>query len=55
MSRSPARLTDRKPRAATARSTGARRDPPRLAKVELELRDGRYLLAYSRATTSDHA
>jgi len=56
VSRSPARLTDRKPRAATARSTAARRDRPEgLKKVELELRDGRYLLAYSRATTGDDA
>jgi len=38
------------------RSTGARRDsPPGLNKVELELRDGRYLLAYSRATPGDDA
>ncbi|HEY5034420.1 MAG TPA: hypothetical protein VIJ30_04790 [Candidatus Dormibacteraeota bacterium] len=56
MSRSPARLTDRKPRATAARSTAARQDRRAgLAKVELELRDGRYLLAYSRATPGDHA
>jgi hypothetical protein len=26
-----------------------------LAKVQVELRDGRYLLAYSRLTTADNA
>jgi len=26
-----------------------------MTKVELELRDGRYLLAYSRDTGADHA
>jgi hypothetical protein len=56
VSRSPARLTDRKPRATAARPVAARRsDPAGLAKVELELRDGRYLLAYSRNNAGDHA
>ena len=56
MSKSPARLTDRKPRATVARSTPARTNRPvGMSKVELELRDGRYLLAYSRDTGADHA
>jgi hypothetical protein len=34
----------------------ARRDrPASLTRVELELPDGRYLLAYSRATPGDNA
>jgi hypothetical protein len=56
VSRSPARLTDRKPRVTATRPVAARRsDPAGLTKVELELRDGRYLLAYSRESTGDHA
>jgi hypothetical protein len=56
VSRSPARLADRKARATAARPVAARRsDRAGLAKVELELRDGRYLLAYSRDNTSDRA
>jgi hypothetical protein len=56
VSRSPARLTDRKPRATAARPVAARRkDQASLVKLELELRDGRYLLAYSRDTTGEHA
>jgi hypothetical protein len=56
MSRSPARLTDRKPRATAARPVAARRgDLAGLTRVELELRDGRYLLAYSRDKAGDHA
>ncbi|HEX3506822.1 MAG TPA: hypothetical protein VHW94_00380 [Candidatus Dormibacteraeota bacterium] len=56
MSRSPARPPDRKTRASAARPRATRREPPSgLSKVQLELRDGRYLLAYSRATSGDHA
>lgn len=56
MSRSPARLADRKPRATHARSAATRpKRPLRLRKAELELRDGRYLLAYSRATVGADA
>ena len=56
MSRSPARLTDRKPRATAARAAGARREASAgLTKVELELPDGRYLVAYSRNNTGDRA
>lgn len=54
MSRSAARLSSRKPQASVERSAAARRErPARLSKVELELRDGRYLLAYSRAADDD--
>jgi hypothetical protein len=56
VSRSPARLTDRKARAPAARPIAARRSEPEgLTKVELELRDGRYLLAYSRDNAGNHA
>jgi hypothetical protein len=56
VSRSPARLTDRKARAPAARPIAARRgEPEGLTKVELELRDGRYLLAYSRDNAGEHA
>jgi hypothetical protein len=40
---------------ATRRVAARRSDPAALARVELELRDGRYLLAYSRESTGDHA
>ncbi|HEY2597938.1 MAG TPA: hypothetical protein VGJ79_05610 [Candidatus Dormibacteraeota bacterium] len=56
MSRSPARLPDRKPRPTASRSVAPRQDSPAgLAKDELELRDGRYLLAYRRLTTDTNA
>jgi hypothetical protein len=56
VSRSPARLTDRKPRATAPRPSAPRRGASAgLIKVELELRDGRYLLAYSRANGGDDA
>jgi hypothetical protein len=40
---------------ATRPVAARRSDPAGLTKVELELRDGRYLLAYSRESTGDHA
>jgi len=56
VSRSQARLTDRKPRATAGRQVAGRQtDPAGLTKVELELRDGRYLLAYSRDNAANHA
>jgi hypothetical protein len=53
MSRSAARLADRKPNPSRDRPAAGPAGPPRqLTKVELELGDGRYLLAYGyRATT----
>ncbi len=56
MRRSSARLTDRKPHPSTERLAAARADKPALlTKVELELGDGRYLLAYGRASTAADA
>lgn len=40
---------------ATRPVAARRSDCAGLAKVEVELRDGRYLLAYSRESTGDHA
>ena len=56
MSRSPARVTERKPRAIAAGSAAAEKDRQAgLAKIELALPDGRYLVAYSRVTPADNA
>ncbi|MHB8587502.1 MAG: hypothetical protein ACYDA0_01470 [Candidatus Dormibacteraceae bacterium] len=57
MSRSSARLADGKRPPSPERTAAARHKRPRqLTKVELELGDGRYLLAYGyRATVTADA
>lgn len=52
MSRSAARLSERKSQPPADRSGARRAKAPRqLTKVELELSDGRYLLAYASSAT----
>jgi hypothetical protein len=56
MRRSPTRLTDRKPHPSPERLAAARAEKTaQLTKVELELGDGRYLLAYGRPSTAADA
>jgi hypothetical protein len=56
VSRSAPRLADDRRHAAPKRAAAARvRQPQRLKRLDLELPDGRYLLAYERASGATDA
>jgi hypothetical protein len=55
VARTSARLRDREPAQARARrAVKAAPQPRKLTRQDLELPDGRYLLAYSHANTAAH-